>query len=135
MSKIEENQSETTITAEEVGLHFIFPIWRCLNADVKKKYGADTWSMFENFVRSAAAQPTLPLFLEKLRRVIRIDWRTEEQSQVLRFIQNSPAPDSTLKLLRTQTAYIILVVRDANTSAKEAAGVKAAASVTQFQLF
>lgn len=113
-----EQETTITITPEEVAIGFIFPIWRCLNADIKQKYGADTWGMFENFVRTAASQPSLQTFLEKMKRLVKIEFRVEEQKQVLEFIQNAPA-QKTLALLRTQPSYIILVVRDANTQFKE----------------
>ncbi|PSJ71636.1 hypothetical protein C7N43_38285 [Sphingobacteriales bacterium UPWRP_1] len=115
---MEQDNTTQTITAEEVAIGFIFPIWRCLNADIKQKYGADTWGMFENFVRTSASQPSLQTFLEKMKRLIKIEFRVEEQKQVLEFIQNAPA-QKTLTLLRTQPSYIILIVRDANTQLKE----------------
>lgn len=128
-----EEEHSCTVTAESLALQFILPIWKSVNSEIKQKYGADTWNMFENFIRSSAAQPTLPLFLEKLKRVIKIEWHVEEQKQVLAFIRATD-DDTALKLLRTEASYIVLIVRDANTQQKEARKA-ATAAVTQFNIF
>lgn len=107
-------------TQEQVALEFLLPIWASVKPEVKKKYGADTWSYFENMIKSAACQPTIAKFLDKLKRLIQIDWYPAQQQMVIDFIKRCPNEGKqALKFMRQECAYLILLLRDANTQRKE----------------
>jgi len=106
------------MTEKHIAEDFVFPLWRCINADFKSKYRADSWGIFENFLKSSAYCENLKIFLDKFMRLIPIEWQHKFEKQILGVI-DSGEDDSVLTALRTECAYIVLLTRVLNEEHKE----------------
>ena len=115
----DEAQPIKPLTPEVVAEDFIYHIWRCADSKLKNRYGMHSWSIFSSFVYSSACKPSLPEFLDQLNRLLPMEWYPENYKAALAFIASYKDAD-VLKIIRSQNAYLILIVRAKNTEAKEA---------------
>jgi hypothetical protein len=104
---------------QKVAQDLLFPLWQCVDSDFKKKYKADAWGMFENFVKSAACAENLAQFFGKLKQLLPMDWQQRHEESVLAVL--SAGDDHLLlDLLRSECAYLVLLTRALNNEKKEA---------------
>jgi hypothetical protein len=111
------------MTSEKIAEELLFPIWQCIDADFKKKYKADAWGYFENFLRSAACAEDLSQFFDKFKRLLPIDWKHQFEKPVLGVIQSGKDYE-VLQALRTECGTLILLTRVLNNERKEIANEK-----------
>lgn len=108
---------------EEIAENLTFPIWRCLDSDFKKKYMSDTWGIFENMLKSAAYQENLIRFFDKLKRLLKVEWQHQFESQVLSVIESGQDEDILMKL-RQEVSYIVLLTRKIHQERKDSLNLK-----------
>jgi len=105
------------LTHEEIAEKLLYPMWRCVPADYKERYRADAWTHFENFVRSAAAKKDLKQFFEQFKRTMPFEWQQQFSKPVLGII-NCGRDREALGMIRSECAYLILLVRQLNEDVK-----------------
>lgn len=106
---------------KEQATDLLWTIWRGTPAEYKRRYRRNIWQQFEDRVRSAAYTSNLGKFANLLCLNLgatlgkaQIDRDTAEA------VLNSGNDRELLKLLRDETALIVLMVRLRNDQAKEA---------------
>lgn len=106
------------ITQDDVAEKLLFPLFRCLNVDYKKKYLKNIWEQFENNVRTAAYTSRLARFFEMITNSMPIELQQQYQAGV-REIIGSGEDKMILNWLRTESTYLILLARMINEKRKE----------------
>lgn len=107
------------ITQERVAEGLIWPLWRSVSDDYKKKYPRDIWDQFENAVRSASYTDSLKVFLNNFKRKLPADVDAKHTTDVLSVVCCGQ-DDVILNWLRTETTYLVMIVRVKNQERKEA---------------
>lgn len=98
---------------EHLATDLLTPLWRGISPDYKSKYRRNIWQQFEDNLRSAAYTAKLSTFLAKLTTRLGIEVRGEDAEKVAAVIQCGE-DKSLLKMLRDETALLVLLVRVAN---------------------
>jgi hypothetical protein len=99
-----------TIPLERVADDLVAPLWRGISSDYKHKYSYTIWQQFEDNIRSAAYTARLSLFLSKI--TTRLDIALAERDvERVRDVINSGQDRETLRMLREDTALLVLMVR------------------------
>lgn len=105
------------MTHEEIAEKLLYPIWRSITDEFKDRYKADAWNIYENFIKTAACNPTLSLFYDKLKRLLPIDVKIKYEKELLSAL-SSNKDEEVLNLLRTETGYLVLLTRALNNERK-----------------
>jgi hypothetical protein len=103
---------------EQIAEQLLLPLWMCVDEDFKKKYKADSWGIFENFIKTSACNDSLKTFFEKFKRLMPISWQHKYEKQVLDVIQSGFDEDA-LNYMRTESSYLVLLTRSLNNQRKE----------------
>lgn len=103
---------------EEIAEKLVYPLWRCIKADFKDKYRADTWGVFENFLKTAACQADLKKFFDKFKRLIPYDGQHQYEKSILDVLK-SGEDAKILSIFRSECSYLVLLARSLNEDRKE----------------
>lgn len=108
------------MTHEQLATELLTPLWRGISPDYKKHYSYGIWQQFEDNVRSAAYTSSLPVFLAKIMARLGVVIYADDTEKVSAVIQCGD-DKAVLKMLRDETALLVLLVRVANEERKEKA--------------
>ncbi|MDD5343109.1 MAG: hypothetical protein PHW12_01670 [Smithella sp.] len=111
--------SEPLITQQIVADKLLWGLWRSLDENYKSRYLADAWAHFENAIRSASYTDSLKAFLSKITTRLPIVLQAQFNKDVLSIV-DSGQDEEILNWLRTETTYLVMLVRVANQERKEA---------------
>ena len=112
------------MTHEQLATDLLTPLWRGISPDYKKRYVYGIWAQFEDNLRSAAYTAKLSIFLAKIIQRLGITIYVDDIEKVTAVIQCGD-DKAVLKMLRDETALLVLLVRVANEERKEKAKKKA----------
>ncbi len=107
------------ITQQQVAEKLLWPLWRCISDDYKKRYSREIWDHFENAVRSAAYTGKLRAYLTNFQARIPTEMQAQYSHDIISVI-DSGCDEEILNWLREETTYLILIVRLMNQERKEA---------------
>jgi len=100
-------------------------IWRAIDPDFKSQYRREIWRMFGEAVRVSASQsPTLKRFASSLCQRVHssLGRNDQDRAEAKRCLDADQADEQAiLRLYRTETPYIVLLVQDAMMSIREQA--------------
>ena len=111
------------ITEEQVANSLLWGLWRCIDDDYKSKYKKDVWEHFENAIKSASYTGNLKVFLGNFQKRIPVDLKAEFTIDILSIV-NSGEDEKILDWLRTESTYLVMIVRLRNQERTEAAQEK-----------
>lgn len=95
-------------------------IWRGIPADYKSRYRRNIWRQFEDNVRSAAYTSNLGEFVNALCSKVQAQiGKTDEEREQAEAVLNSGNDRALLKLMRNETALVVLMVRVENQQRQE----------------
>ncbi|MCF8218688.1 MAG: hypothetical protein K9J21_06870 [Bacteroidales bacterium] len=106
------------ITQEEVAENLLWGLWRSITEDYKCQYPREIWEHFENALRSASYTDSLKVFLTNFQRRIPIDIQAQYNKDILSVVE-AGQDDTVLNWLRSETTYLIMLVRLRNQDRKE----------------
>lgn len=106
------------ITQEEVAHKLVWGLWRSVSTEYKKMYARDVWEHFENALRSASYTDSLKVFLSNFRAKIPCSIDGYHAHDVLAVV-DCGSDYEVLDWLRSETVYLVLLVRVRNQEAKE----------------
>lgn len=87
-------------------------IWDGVPRDYKSRYRLTIWDQFENEIKSAAYTSSLPVFVTRLcQRLGASLGRTPEERAVVESILKHGEDKTVLRIIREETAYLVLLVR------------------------
>lgn len=95
------------------------PLWRGIDTDYKARYARNIWEQFEHAVRSASYTSRLDHFLQRITSRLRIAVRADDAKR-LAGIVGGGEDRAILRMLREETAYMVLLVRVSNEERQEA---------------
>jgi len=107
------------ITQQQVAERLLWPLWRCVSDDYKKRYAREVWDHFENAVRSAAYTGKLRTYLSNFQARIPVELQAQYSNEIVSVI-DCGCDDEVLNWLRDETTYLCLMVRLMNQVRKEA---------------
>lgn len=107
------------ITQQQVAEQLLWPLWRCISDDYKKRYAREVWEHFENAVRSAAYTGKLRTYLSNFQSRIPTDLQSQYSADIVKVV-DCGCDDDVLNWLRDDTTYLCLLVRLMNQERKEA---------------
>lgn len=93
------------------------PVWRGIDADYKRKYALTIWKQFEDAIKASAYTDSLATFIERLMRRLGAQIAAADTARLAAFLTESDSV-GTLKLLRGESALLVLLVRVANEERK-----------------
>lgn len=103
---------------EKIASDLLTPLWQGIQSDYKAKYARTVWQQFENQIKSAAYTEKLSLFLSRITERLNISIGESHTVKVAAFIQCGD-DKMVLKMLRDDTALLVLLVRVANEERRE----------------
>ena len=115
------------ITQQQVAEKLLWPLWRCIFDDYKKRYSREIWDHFENAVRSAAYTGKLRAYLTSFQARIPSEIQAQYAQDIISVI-DSGCDEEILNWLREETTYLCLLVRLMNQERKEAMELHGSAS-------
>lgn len=108
------------LTQQDVADKLLWGLWRSIDESYKKKYLSETWDHLENVVRSASRQNnSLKKVLSEIKSHLPINIQAQYQKDILSVI-DSGQEEEILNWLRTETNYLVMLVRVANQERQEA---------------
>jgi hypothetical protein len=110
---------EPLITQQDVADKLLMCLWRSIDESYKTRYLADAWAHFENAIRSASYTNSLKLFLSNIIKRMPIVLQAQFQKDVLSVIECGQ-DEQILNWLRSETTYLVMLVRVANQERQEA---------------
>ena len=105
------------IDEQEIVENFLFPLWKSVSIDYKKKYARDVWDHFENALRSATNSKDLKKFLTIFKKRIPSSINKEDDISIMRVVVQD-SDNRVLRKIRENTAYLVLMTRIINTEKK-----------------
>lgn len=108
-----------SVTQEDVANKLLWGLWRSINEDYKMKYPRDIWDHFENAIRSASYTSNLKGFLTLFQRRLPIDLQAQYTNDI-KFIVESAQDEQILDWLRSESTYLMMLVRIRNQDRKDA---------------
>lgn len=96
----------------------IYPLFRCLSEDYKRRYVRNIWEQFENGIRAAAYTGRLTVFLENITGTLPIEIQAQYLKGITGVIQ-SGQDEAILEWLREETTYLTMLARLMNQDRKE----------------
>lgn len=106
------------LTQEEVADKLLWGLWRSIDEDYKMKYPRDIWNHFENAIKSASYTGNLKGFLSLFQRRLPLDLQAQYMKDILQVVE-SGQDDDILTWLRSESTYMMMLVRLANQTRKE----------------
>jgi hypothetical protein len=114
---IEEN--ELSAAREALVAQLLTPIWRCIDSDYKRKYSMTIWSQFEAAIKACARERSMPLVLEKLCKKLPVEINGESAAAIAA-VATSDDSAKMLRIMRTETTLLVVMVRLENEARKPA---------------
>lgn len=108
----------TTLTQEQVAEKLLWGLWRSISEDYKMKYPRDIWEHFENAIKSASYTGSLKGFLSLFQRRLPLDLQAKYIKDIKKVV-DSGQDEEILNWLRTESTYMMMLVRLANQQRKE----------------
>ena len=105
-------------THQEIADDLLTPLWQGISPEYKSKYRRSIWQQFEDNIRSAAYTAKLSTFLSKITQRLGVEIAGRHVQQVTVLMDNAE-DKAVLKMLRDETALLVLMVRVANEERKE----------------
>lgn len=105
-------------TQEEVADNLLWGLWRSISEDYKMKYPRDIWEHFENAIKSASYTGSLKGFLSLFQRRLPLDLQAQYMKDIKKVIE-SGQDEEILNWLRTESTYMMMLVRLQNQTRKE----------------
>lgn len=121
--------TERESLAETIAEQLLGPIWRGIPAAYKRTYARNIWQQFEDQIRSAAYTSRVSVFFDIICRKLDVRIYADDLARVQACMARADRP--VLSLLRTETTYLVLLVRIANES-RRASGAPAVFAVDMF---
>lgn len=106
------------LTQEDVAEKLLWGLWRSISDDYKMKYPRDIWEHFENAIRSASYTGNLKGFLTLFQRRLPLDLQVQFTKDI-KFVIDAGQDEQVLEWLRTETTYLMMLVRIANQRRKD----------------
>lgn len=106
------------ITQQDVADNLLMPLWRCINDDYKDRYKKEVWEHFENALKSASYTDSLKVFLTNFQKRIPVDMQAQYTKDIVKIV-DSNQDETVLNWLRTETTYLVMIVRLENQSRRE----------------
>lgn len=106
------------MTHDRIASDLLTPLWQGIPVDYKAKYARNIWQQFENQIKSAAYTSSLSLFLSRIMGRMGIAISDAHAAKVAAIIQGGDDRE-ILKMLRDDTALLVLLVRVANEERRE----------------
>jgi hypothetical protein len=106
------------VTQELVAENLLWGLWRCITEDYKDKYKKDCWTHFENALKTASYTDSLKMFLTNFQKRIPVDLQAQYTKDILSIIEVGE-DEQVLNWLRTETTYLVMLVRLRNQDRKE----------------
>lgn len=106
------------LTQEEVADKLLWGLWRSIDEEYKMKYPRDIWNHFENAIKSASYTGNLKGFLSLFQRRLPLDLQAQYMKDILQIVE-SGQDDDILTWLRSESTYMMMLVRLANQTRKE----------------
>lgn len=106
------------ITQEIIADKLLWGLWRCITDDYKEKYAKDCWAHFENAIKSASYTGSLKVFLTNFQKRIPVDLQAQFTNDILSIV-DSGEDDNVLNYLRTESMYMVMLVRIRNQERKD----------------
>lgn len=110
--------SNKQFTQEEVADLLLWGLWRSIHEDYKMKYPRDIWDHFENAIKSASYTGTLKGFLSLFQRRLPLDLQAQYIKDIKKVV-DSAQDEEVLNWLRTESTYMMMLVRLRNQQRKE----------------
>lgn len=110
--------NKTQFTQEEVADKLLWGLWRSIHEDYKMKYPRDIWDHFENAIKSASYTSNLKGFLSLFQRRLPLDLQAKYIKDIKQVV-DSEQDEQILTWLRTESTYMMMLVRLANQQRKE----------------
>lgn len=106
------------LTQEEVADKLLWGLWRSIDEEYKMKYPRDIWNHFENAIKSASYTGSLKGFLSLFQRRLPLDLQAQYMKDILQVVESEQDED-ILAWLRSESTYMMMLVRLANQTRKE----------------
>lgn len=106
------------LSQEEVADLLLWGLWRSIHEDYKMKYPRDIWEHFENAIKSASYTGSLKGFLSLFQRRIPLDLQAQYVKDI-RKVVDANQDEEILNWLRTESTYMMMLVRLRNQQRKE----------------
>jgi hypothetical protein len=113
-----QKEQTTNSTQDVIADQLLWPLWRCVSDDYKTKYKKDVWEHFENAVKSAAYTGSLKVFISNFQKRLPIDLQAKYAKGIVE-LSESGNDDEILNLLRTETTYLVMLIRLRNQDRKD----------------
>lgn len=110
--------SNKQFTQEEVADLLLWGLWRSISEDYKMKYPRDIWEHFENAIKSASYTGSLKGFLSLFQRRLPLDLQAQYIKDIKKVV-DSAQDEEILNWLRTESTYMMMLVRLRNQQRKE----------------
>jgi hypothetical protein len=110
-------------TQEEIADNLLWGLWRCVSDEYKDRYKKDCWEHFENAIKSASYTGSLKVFLNNFQKRLPCDLEAQYAKNMLSII-DSKNDSVILNWLRTETTYLVMIVRLRNQERQEAFKLK-----------
>lgn len=106
-----------TETPQDLAVRLALPLWQGLDRDYKSQYRTTIWQQFEDALRSAAYVETLRQMVSRIcsRWPIRL---AETDLSTIASLCESGHDRAVLRVLRSETPYVVTLVRLANEERK-----------------
>lgn len=108
-----EQDSSSSCDLDRIAEDLLAPMWRGIDREYKAKYLRKIWQQFEDNVRSAAYTASLNRFVQRLTTRLGVSIASDDAQRVTEFLRSADER-KTLKALREEATYLVLVVRVAN---------------------
>lgn len=106
------------LTQEDVAEKLLWGLWRSISDDYKMKYPRDIWDHFENAIRSASYTGNLKGFLTLFQRRLPLDLQAQFAKDI-KAVLESEQDEQILEWLRTESTYMMMLVRLKNQQRKD----------------
>lgn len=106
------------LTQEDVAEKLLWGLWRSISDDYKMKYPRDIWDHFENAIRSASYTGNLKGFLTLFQRRLPLDLQAQFAKDI-KAVLESGQDEQILEWLRTESTYMMMLVRLKNQQRKD----------------
>jgi len=106
------------IDQKQIAEKLLWPLWRCVSDDYKDKYKKDVWDHFENAIKSASYTGNMKEFITNFQKRIPVDLQAQYSKSILEIVE-AGEDDEVLNLLRTESTYLVMIVRIKNQDRKD----------------
>lgn len=103
---------------QDVAEQLLWPLWRCISEDYKVRYKREIWDHFENAVRAASYTGRLRTYLANFQKRIPCTMQAQYTKSIVSVVESNQ-DETILNWLRSETTYLIMLVRLRNQERKE----------------